>query len=108
MQIEVLGDAARRAVAYLQAIPTRRVAPDESAVRDLEQLGGVLPEEPSDACAVVELLDRAGSPATVATAGGRFFGFVIGAAAPASVGAAWLASAWDQNTALRAMSPVGA
>ena len=104
----VLGHAARRAVAYLEAIPTRRVAPGESAVCDLEKLGGELPEEPSDPCAVVDLLDRAGSPATVATAGGRFFGFVNGAAVPASVGATWLASAWDQNAALRVMSPVGA
>jgi glutamate/tyrosine decarboxylase-like PLP-dependent enzyme len=108
MQLDVLGHAARRAVAYLQAIPARRVAPDESAVRGLEQLGGALPEEPSDPCAVVDLLDRVGSPATVATAGGRFFGFVNGAALPASVGATWLASAWDQNAALRVMSPAGA
>src|SRR5580658_3164098 len=53
MQLEVLGHAARRAMAYLQTLPTRRVAPDESAVRDLEQLGGPLPEEPSDPCAVI-------------------------------------------------------
>jgi glutamate/tyrosine decarboxylase-like PLP-dependent enzyme len=95
-------------MAYLQTAPARRVAPEESAVRDLEQLGGALPEEPSDPCAVVDLLDRFGAPATVATAGGRFFGFVNGAATPASVGAAWLASAWDQNAALRVMSPVAA
>ena len=49
-----------------------------------------------------------GSPATVATAGGRFFGFVNGAALPASVAATWLASAWDQNAALRVMSPAAA
>lgn len=108
MHLEVLGNAGRRAVAYLQAIPARRVAPGESAVRDLEQLGGALPEEPSDPCAVIDLLDRAGSPATVATAGGRFFGFVNGAAVPASVAATWLAAAWDQNAALRVMSPAGA
>ena len=108
MQFEVLGHAARRAIAYLQEIPARRVAPGESAVRGLEQLGGPLPEDPCDPCAVVDLLDRAGSPATVATAAGRFFGFVNGAAVPASVGATWLASAWDQNAALRVMSPVAA
>jgi glutamate/tyrosine decarboxylase-like PLP-dependent enzyme len=56
----------------------------------------------------LELLDRVGSPATVATAGGRFFGFVLGGALPASVAAAWLASSWDQNAALRVMSPAGA
>ena len=49
-----------------------------------------------------------GRPATVATAGGRFFGFVNGAALPASVAATWLASAWDQNAALRVMSPAAA
>jgi glutamate/tyrosine decarboxylase-like PLP-dependent enzyme len=108
MQLEVLEHAARRAVAYLEGLPSRRVAPGESAVFDLEQLGGALPEELSDPCTVVDLLDRAGSPATVATAGGRFFGFVNGGALPASVGATWLASAWDQNAALRVMSPVGA
>jgi aromatic-L-amino-acid decarboxylase len=108
MQTEVLGLAARRAISYLQSVPARRVAPDDGTVRGLEELGGALPEELSDPCAAIELLDRAGSPATVATAGGRFFGFVNGAAVPASVGAAWLASAWDQNAALRVMSPVGA
>jgi glutamate/tyrosine decarboxylase-like PLP-dependent enzyme len=44
----------------------------------------------------------------MATAGGRFFGFVNGAALPASVAATWLASVWDQNAALRVMSPAAA
>ncbi len=61
-----------------------------------------------DAFCVLDLLDRVGSPATVATAGGRFFGFVNGAAFPVSVAATWLASAWDQNAALRVMSPAAA
>jgi glutamate/tyrosine decarboxylase-like PLP-dependent enzyme len=58
--------------------------------------------------AVLDLLDRIGSPATMATAGGRYFGFVNGGALPASVAATWMASVWDQNAALRAMSPVAA
>ena len=58
--------------------------------------------------AVLELLDRLGSPATVATNGGRFFGFVNGGALPASMAATWLAAAWDQNAALRVMSPAAA
>ena len=57
---------------------------------------------------VLALLDRVGSPATVATTGGRYFGFVNGGALPASVAANWLASAWDQNAALRVMSPAAA
>jgi glutamate/tyrosine decarboxylase-like PLP-dependent enzyme len=106
--LELLSVAARRAVAYLQGVAERRVAPSDSALRDLEQFVEVLPDSPSDACAVLDLLDRIGSPATVATAGGRYFGFVNGGALPASVAATWIASAWDQNAALRVMSPVAA
>jgi aromatic-L-amino-acid decarboxylase len=65
------------------------------------------PERGSDPRSVVAMLDELGSPATVATAGGRYFGFVTGGALPASLAASWLASAWDQNAGLRVMSPVG-
>jgi len=106
--LELLGSAARRAVAYLQGVRARRVAPDAAAVRELDQLTAQLPGEAAEPWKLMELLDRIGSPATVATAGGRYFGFVIGGALPASVAAAWLASAWDQNAGLRVMSPVAA
>jgi len=56
---------------------------------------------------VLRILDELGSPATVANAGGRYFGFVNGGTLPASMGASWLTSAWDQNAGLRVMSPVG-
>ena len=105
---EALGLAARRALAYLQTVGSRRVAPSPSAVLDLAQFEEPLPEAPGDAFCVLDLLDRVGSPATVATAGGRFFGFVNGAALPVSVAATWIASAWDQNAALRVMSPAAA
>ena len=54
------------------------------------------------------MLDELGSPATVATTGGRYFGYVIGGVLPAALGANWLAGAWDQNATLRAMSPIAA
>jgi glutamate/tyrosine decarboxylase-like PLP-dependent enzyme len=106
--LELLGCAARKAVAYLHNVRERRVAPDAAAVRDLEQITGGLPEEGAEPWKLIESLDRIGSPATVATAGGRYFGFVIGGALPAAVAAGWLTSAWDQNAALRVMSPVAA
>jgi glutamate/tyrosine decarboxylase-like PLP-dependent enzyme len=56
----------------------------------------------------LELLDDAGSPATVATTGGRYFGFVNGGILPAALAANWLAGAWNQNAALRVMSPIAA
>jgi glutamate/tyrosine decarboxylase-like PLP-dependent enzyme len=100
--------AAERAAAYVGAIAERRVSPAREAVAALRELREPMPETSTDAKEVVAMLDAIGSPATVATTGGRYFGFVIGGSLPASTGASWLASAWDQNAALRVMSPVAA
>jgi glutamate/tyrosine decarboxylase-like PLP-dependent enzyme len=62
----------------------------------------VAPEE------VIRQLDELGSPASMAMAGPRFFGFVIGGSLPVTVGAAWLASAWDQNAAFHSVTPAAA
>ena len=44
------------------------------------------------------MLDELGSPATVASAGPRYFGFVTGGTLPGPVqAAAWLTAAWDQS-----------
>lgn len=100
--------AADRSIRYLADLPERRVAPRREDIARLEELGGRLPEASSDPLQVLAMLDDVGSPATVATAGGRYFGFVIGGAVPASLGANWLAGAWDQNAAFTVMSPVAA
>jgi glutamate/tyrosine decarboxylase-like PLP-dependent enzyme len=103
----LLSDAAERANQYLEAVPGRRASPALEAIENLPRLGGPLPEQGEDPAAVLGLLDRIGSPATVASTGGRFFGFVTGGALPATVAAHWLADVWDQNACLYALSPIG-
>jgi glutamate/tyrosine decarboxylase-like PLP-dependent enzyme len=101
----LLEDAARRAGRYLDSLGDRPVAPDRHAVERLAQLDVPLPAEPVDPARVLADLDEFGSPATMAMAGPRFFGFVIGGSLPATLAANWLASAWDQNTAFAKVTP---
>jgi len=105
---DLLNDAAARAARYLDDIATRRVAPTSEAVAGLATWDTPLPETPTDPAEVLRLLDTVGSPATIGIAGPRFFGFVIGGALPATVAANWLATAWDQNTGLHAVTPATA
>src|SRR6266478_4485867 len=100
--------AAERARRYVREIGERRVAPAPDAVAALAKFHEGLPETPSDPRDVVRMLDQLGSPATVATTGRRYFGFVVGGVLPAAMAANWLAGAWDQNAGLRVMSPVAA
>jgi glutamate/tyrosine decarboxylase-like PLP-dependent enzyme len=98
-------NAAQRAIAYLEGLETRSVAPAEDAVAQLDSFDEVLPDHPSDPEDILHMLDEIGSPATLATAGPRFYGFVIGGALPVTLAANWLAGAWDQNSALYRVTP---
>jgi glutamate/tyrosine decarboxylase-like PLP-dependent enzyme len=84
------------------------VAPAADAVAALGRLDFALPGSGLGAPEVLGLLDRFGSPGTVASAGPRYFGFVTGGALPVAQAAAWLITAWDQNAALTLMSPAAA
>jgi glutamate/tyrosine decarboxylase-like PLP-dependent enzyme len=104
----ILESAAARAMHYLATIGSRRVGPSSAAVASLSKLGGALADDGRDPEAILELLDRVGSPATMAVMGRRFFGGVIGGSLPVTVAAHWIADAWDQNACLFELSPVAA
>ena len=104
---ELLIDAAERAIRYLDGLNGRCVAPDPTIVARLAELDIPLPDHPIPADETLALLDSYGA-ATMAMAGPRFFGFVIGGVLPATLAANWLASAWDQNSAATVVTPLTA
>lgn len=104
----LLENAARRATAYLDGLGKRAVAPSPEAVINLGAFDHSLPEGLDDPEAVLRLLDDVGSPATMAMAGPRYFGFVIGGSLPVTLAANWLAGAWDQNAVYYNVSPATA
>ncbi len=106
--MDLLLQTAERAAKYLEGLEQRRVPPSPDALRNLSRLDGPMPDGPKNDADVIAILDEIGSPATVASAGGRYFGFVVGGSLPVSLAANWLAGAWDQNAGLVVLSPVAA
>src|SRR5690348_10435878 len=105
---ELLKATADRACGYLEKLDGRAVAPTGQAIEGLKKFSLPLPQEATDPLEVLAMLDDLGSPATVATTGRRYFGFVIGGVLPAALAANWLAGAWDQCAGLVTLSPVSA
>lgn len=105
MADDALTRAAALARAFLAGAANRPVGipVDRNALRT--SLGGPLPEQGEEPASVVERLAQAADPGIVGTAGPRYFGFVVGGALPAAIGADWLTSAWDQNAGLYVLAP---
>jgi len=67
-----------------------------------------LPLDGDEPGQIIEHLSNLGEHALVASAGPRYFGFVVGGSLPVAVAADWLTAAWDQNAAFYAHSPLAA
>jgi glutamate/tyrosine decarboxylase-like PLP-dependent enzyme len=100
--------AAEIARDFVAGLPDRRVAPSAPLDELRRRFGGPLPDAGMDPVEVVEALAANAEGGLIATAGPRFFGFVIGGSLPAALAADWLTSAWDQNAGLYVIGPAAA
>ena len=102
---DLLARAEAHALIFLESLDSRPVMPRRSMADLRASLGGPLPPDGEDASRVIDLIGREGHLASMASAGPRFFGFVIGGSLPVALAADWLTSAWDQNTGLYVAAP---
>jgi glutamate/tyrosine decarboxylase-like PLP-dependent enzyme len=103
---ELLAEADARGLRYLEGTDTRRVFPTTEAIAALSAFDEALPQTGMSAESTLALLDDVGSPATTASNGPGYFGFVVGASLPAAAAAERLVMAWDQCASSFLNSPV--
>ncbi|MDQ6821653.1 MAG: aminotransferase class V-fold PLP-dependent enzyme [Actinomycetota bacterium] len=101
----VLDDAARLARDFLDGLSSRPVGARVDVEELRRLLARPLAEDGEDPSLVVADLAHEVDGGLVASAGPRYFGFVIGGAVPAAVAADWLTSAWDQNAGGYVVAP---
>lgn len=100
--------AAAHSLDFLATLETASVAATVSLAELRRRFAVALPAQGADPAAVVDELAKGVEGGILGTAGGRFYGWVIGAGLPASVAADWLTSVWDQNAGLYACGPAAA
>ncbi|MET0864564.1 MAG: aminotransferase class V-fold PLP-dependent enzyme [Nakamurella sp.] len=105
---ELLQQTTKTIAAYRRSLPTRPVAAPIVGEALRQAFGGSLPNTGTPATEVVEALVRAADPGLVATAGPRFFGFVVGGSLPSAMAADLLAVGWDQLAFNAVSSPAAA
>ena len=103
----LLHQTADLAADYLDGVDRRPVGATATREELLAALGGPLPDRGEAPGEVVANLARGADPGVIASAGPRYFGFVIGGSLPSAVAADWLTTAWDQNGFAYATSPAG-
>jgi glutamate/tyrosine decarboxylase-like PLP-dependent enzyme len=100
-----LDRAHAHASTWLHSLSERPVPATRGADEVADAIGRVLPDKGTCPEEVVDLLATACEPGLAAMPSGRFFGFVVGGTHPAALAADWLVGAWDQNAAMRQVTP---
>ena len=106
--MHIMNQFAEKAENYLSGIHQHPVFPSVDSLKEMQKMNEPLQEDPVSPEEVLQILDEKGSPGTVKSTGGRYFGFVNGGSLPAAMMAKLLANVWDQNAGLYIMSPVAA
>lgn len=91
---------------YLDGVFEREVYPNQQALQNLKHFDEPMPFEADDPSSILKLLHDYGSPATVATTGGRYFGLVVGSSFATVMAVKWLTDVWDQLAPLYVTSPI--
>ncbi|MDP9050429.1 MAG: aminotransferase class V-fold PLP-dependent enzyme [Acidobacteriota bacterium] len=103
-----LSSALTHALGHLDSLDTTSVAATVDLATLRQRLDLPLNESSLDPTQVIDDLVRGVEGGILGSAGGRFFGWVIGGSLPAALAADWLTSTWDQNAGLYACSPAAA
>jgi len=103
-----LARALSHALDYLDALDATPVGATATLGQLRARLAHPLMQDGLDAAQVIDELVKDTAGGILGSAGGRFFGWVIGGSVPAALAADWLTSTWDQNAALHACGPAEA
>ncbi len=104
----VLERALAHALTYLGDLEHAPVAAPATLTELRARLARTLLDDGVEAAQVLDELVADVAGGVLGSAGGRFFGWVIGGAVPAALAADWLTSTWDQNAAIYACGPAEA
>ena len=107
-QHATMARTAELALSYIESLDGASVAATATLAELRQRFARPLPDDGVDPLTVVEELARDADGGLIGSAGGRFYGWVIGAGLPSALAADWLTSTWDQNCGLYATSPVAA
>jgi glutamate/tyrosine decarboxylase-like PLP-dependent enzyme len=100
--------AARHALNHIESLRDAPVAATVDHAMLRRRLGRPLADESVPAARVIDDLVADVEGGIIGSAGGRFFGWVMGGALPSAVAADWLTAAWDQNAAMCSSGPAAA